>query len=311
MRRYGWLLGVVAVVAIGVAVWLLADARSEAPEAPELVVGPDGEPLAEPPGSPDEDVHRQVFAERMRWARGQGLDTLPTGAAMARLGETFVGATYTPGTLDPPGPERLVIDLTQLDCVTFLENMLAMVHVLRAGEADSFDAFKQELERIRYRDGRMDGYVSRLHYFSEWIRDNEEKGLLTDITGELGGVVDSEPIHFMTSNRDAYRQLEDDEVFARVQTMEARLSPLERRYIPQDRIAEVEAGIQDGDIIAATSTLPGLDVAHTGMALWRDGRLHLLHAPLVGKNVEISEAPLAQRLQGIEAQDGIMVARPR
>ncbi len=66
----------------------------------------------------------------------------------------------------------------------------------------------------------------------------------------------------------------------------------------------------DGDIIAATSTVAGLDIAHTGIALWRDGRLHLLHAPLAGGVVQISEVPLAERIQRIDGQDGVMVARP-
>jgi len=50
-------------------------------------------------------------------------------------------------------------------------------------------------------------------------------------------------------------------------------------------------------------------VAHTGIALWRGGRLHLLHAPLVGKSVEISVLPLAERIVELKTQDGIMVAR--
>ena len=75
-------------------------------------------------------------------------------------------------------------------------------------------------------------------------------------------------------------------------------------------IAGVEDRIQDGDIIAATSTVAGLDIAHTGIALWRDGRLHLLHAPLAGGVVQISELSLAERIQRIGGQDGVMVARP-
>jgi hypothetical protein len=35
-----------------------------------------------------------------------------------------------------------------------------------------------------------------------------------------------------------------------------------------------------------------------------------MHAPLVGDSVQISEIPLAERIQGISGQDGIMVARP-
>jgi len=68
--------------------------------------------------------------------------------------------------------------------------------------------------------------------------------------------------------------------------------------------------IRSGDVIAATSTVEGLDVAHTGLALWRDGTLHLLHAPLVGEAVQVSEVSLADRIRRIEGQDGIMVARP-
>ena len=97
---------------------------------------------------------------------------------------------------------------------------------------------------------------------------------------------------------------------ARIREAEAALSAAGRYYIPQDRIAGVAEGIRDGDIIAATSTVEGLDVAHTGLALWVDGTLRLMHAPLVGDSVQISEIALAERIQGISGQDGIMVARP-
>jgi hypothetical protein len=41
-----------------------------------------------------------------------------------------------------------------------------------------------------------------------------------------------------------------------------------------------------------------------------NGRVHLLHAPLVGEEVQLSGVPLADRIKGIPGQDGIMVARP-
>lgn len=251
-----------------------------------------------------------IFEERMAWALEQQLDTLPIGAAVAALGRTFVGAPYTPGTLEAEGPEQLVVNLRELDCVTFVESVLAMARILDAGTPD-FDSFKRELVRIRYRDGVLTGYPSRLHYFSEWIANNDQKGIVDDVTADLGGVVDPEDITFMTSNAEAYRQLADTTIVAAIREMELELSGRDRHYIPQHAIDQIASGIQDGDIIAATSTLEGLDIAHTGFALWIDGRLHLMHAPLVGSVVEISERPLAERLQGIGAQDGIMVARPR
>jgi hypothetical protein len=251
-----------------------------------------------------------IFEEKIAWARAQGLETMPLGAALVALGRTFVGATYTPGTLEVEGPERLVVNLRELDCVTYLENVLAIVRVLRAGTPD-YGSFQRELVRIRYRDGTLAGYPSRLHYFSEWIANNEAKGIVTDVTRELGGGVQPGPLGFMSAHRESYRQLGDPEVAAEIGRLEAELSGRERFFIPQGSIRAVERGIQDGDIIAATSALDGLDVAHTGFALWVGDRLHLMHAPLVGSVVEISERPLAERIQRIDAQDGIMVARPR
>jgi len=268
--------------------------------------GPDSPALRE--GPTDEDL--AIFEEKMTFAREQRLDTLPIGEIIARLGETFVGTPYEPGTLDPPGPERLVINLRALDCVTFVENVLAMARLIRARDYD-FDSYVAELERIRYRDGVLDGYPSRLHYFSEWISNAQEKGLVQDITRELGGVQDTERIDFMSTHADAYPQLADPDNLAAIRAVEERLNERPRYYIPEDRIAAVAPQIRNGDIIAATSTVSGLDIAHTGIAIWVDGKLHLMHAPLVGRWVEISELPLAERILDISGQDGIMVARPQ
>lgn len=261
----------------------------------------------------------EVFAEKVRWGAAQRLDTLPIGQAIARLAVTFVGATYTPATLEVPGPERLVINLRAFDCVTLIENVLALVRFIREDGAALLDhpaagraRYESHLRELRYRGGRLDGYPSRLHYFSEWLADNALRGRLDEVTEALGGERDTTVVHFMTSHPASYRQMADSAVRNAIAGVERRLSSGRGRwFLPQQRMRQAEPGIQDGDLVAATSTLPGLDVAHTGIALWVDGRLHLLHAPLVGRNVEISALPLAERIQGIAAQDGIMVARVR
>jgi hypothetical protein len=260
-----------------------------------------------------------ILEEKVRWAAEEGLAELPMGDALARMGETFVGTTYTPATLEAPGDEHLVINLRELDCVTFIESMLALTWLVRSegpgilsDRAAAMRRFEEYLTAVRYRDGRLNGYPSRLHYFSEWLSNNDAMGLIDLRTDELGGVPDPEPITFMGEHRDAYRQLEDDAFFEEIRRAEERLNAQgPRTYIPQEAIAGVADGIRNGDLIAATSSLEGLDVAHTGIAFWKDGRLHLMHAPLVGRNVEISELPLAERIQGISGQDGIMVATPQ
>ena len=269
---------------------------------------------------PGTEADWAIVEDRARWAVEQGYSGLSIGDLIVRIGETFVGTPYAPHTLEAPGEERLVIELEELDCVTFVENVLALARFVQAVPDELLVArtgdlqrplFAWALEDIRYRGGELGQYPSRLHYFSEWISDKDGMGLVRDVSQALGGVADAEPIDFMTTHADAYRQLgEDPDFLSELRAVEERLSSEPRYYIPEDRIAGVERGIQDGDIIAATSTVQGLDIAHTGIALWMDGRLHLLHAPLAGGVVQISEVPLAERIQRIRGQDGVMVARP-
>jgi hypothetical protein len=309
MREFRGLLGPVAVfVLVGVAVFWSPFEPHRPPEA-------GADPRYVEPTWADEDW--EVFAAKVRWATEERLDTLTLGTAMAELGRSFVGTPYAPGTLEVEGPERLVINFRALDCVTFVENVLAMTRFVRGGGAGRLAergraeaAYEAILRDIRYRDGRIAGYPSRLHYFSDWIADNERRGGLTDITPALGGVSDAEPIDFMTSHVDSYRQLADATNLDAVRSIEERLSVAGRYYLPEHSIEDVAHRIRDGDIIAATSTVEGLDVAHTGLALRVDGTLRLLHAPLVGEAVQISERPLADRIRRIDGQDGIIVARP-
>lgn len=293
---------------------------AQPPEPGEVrtpIVDPASATLDTIPGTNWTERDWAILVEKVEWAADRGLDTVSLGTAMAELGRTFVGATYTPGTLEAPGDEHLVINLRELDCVTFIETVWALNRFLRSegttalgDPAAARAAYEAHLRAIRYRDGMLAGYPSRLHYFSDWLWNHEDRGDLELVTASLGGVPDPEPIDFMSTHPDAYRQLAAPAVLQAIRDREEHLNSRGPRiYLPQPAIAAVEEGILDGDIIAATSTVSGLDIAHTGIALHIEGRLHLLHAPLVGRNVEISELPLGDRIAGISGQDGIVVAR--
>ncbi len=260
----------------------------------------------------------ETAREQVAWAMDTRVaNATGFGDLLGAIGERLVGTRYEPHTLEVPGPERLVINLEALDCVTFVENVLVMARLAWSaprGLVDDLDrfaaAYRRELTAIRYRGGELDGYPSRLHYFSEWIADNEALGLVEAVSRELGGVEDESPLDFMSTHPDAYRQLADPAVLAEIASTETRLRSMPRHYLPEHGIEAAAPGIREGDIIAATSTVPGLDIAHTGIAVRRGGVLRLLHAPLVGSHVQISEESLADRILRIEGQDGIMVARP-
>ena len=94
--------------------------------------------------------------------------------------EKFLGKPYVAHTLEINDGEQLVVNTRQLDCTTLVENVVALTCALKRGDG-LYKDYLFYINKIRYRKGRNSGYVSRLHYFTEWIDDNTEKGIVRDI----------------------------------------------------------------------------------------------------------------------------------
>ena len=239
-----------------------------------------------------------------------GLSEKDFGKTIVAVGKTFLGTPYVAKTLEIGTKESLVINLQGLDCTTYIENVLAFSLLLNDEKSD-FENFTKKLETIRYKNGKLEGYTSRLHYFSEWIADNQTKGLVNNITAEIGGSIVVKKIDFMSTHRQLYPFLkDDDENLKKIQASENYLNSQELCILSQDQIRANEHLIKSGDIIALTTSIKGLDITHTGIATReKDGRIHLLHASTVGK-VVVSKLPLVDYLKKIKHNTGIMVARP-
>jgi len=249
---------------------------------------------------------KQAVADKL--VAVDGLLEKDLGKTMVAIGKTFLGTPYIAKTLEIGETESLVVNLHGLDCTTFVENVLVFSLLLK-NEQSSFVDFAKTIETIRYKDGKLDGYASRLHYFSEWIANNESKGLLTDITKEIGGKEITKPINFMSTHRDLYPFLSDDSNFEKIKASENYLNDQAICILAQEDILGNEHLIKSGDIIALTTSIKGLDITHTGIATReKDGRIHLLHASTVGE-VVVSKLPLIDYLKKVKNNTGIMVAR--
>jgi len=255
----------------------------------------------------DRKIANEIFSE----AFTHKMIDQPVGSVVVFVGKKFLGFPYEANTLDVPDSEQLVCDLHSFDCVTFVENVLALSLCIK-NDRLSYDAYQNELMKIRYRGGRLQGYASRLHYFSDWIYDNARKGIVDDVTDSVGGVPYKKTINFMTTHRSSYRKLVEDSMFRQIAACEESLRTRTMFYIPKSDIEKVQSAIQTGDIIAITSAQAGLDISHTGIAVKSEsGELLFLHAPDVGEKVTMISEPLGEYLKRHAGQTGIMVARPR
>lgn len=256
------------------------------------------------------DDYENMKCSKMLKSFPAELRDLPINEIIAEVGKSFTGTEYVAGTLDENLNETLVVKVTGLDCVTFVENALIMARLVKRGTTE-FEDYKKELEFIRYRGGKMDGYPSRLHYFSDWIYDNQEKGVLEDITSGIGGKAYNKTIDFMTTHPDSYKQLKNDAAnFQAMEEVEARMNSRQMYYIPKGEVDQFYDLLQTGDIIGTTTDIAGLDITHTGF-IYKDGNgTHFMHASLPKKQVMISNEELKEYLAGNKKQSGVMVARP-
>lgn len=200
----------------------------------------------------------------------------------------MLGVPYVAGTLDGNEEERLVVRVDALDCTTFVETVLALSIADKRGERD-FGGFKEALTEVRYRDGILDGYASRLHYFSDWIRNNEKMGFVKECTAETSC---AQPkvlwLDFMTSHVDSYLPMKKNpELVSAIASQEKQWQGTVVSYIPKENLnLPPEAlKIKDGDILAMVTNIKGLDIVHVGFAFWKDHQLHLLHASSLAKKV--------------------------
>lgn len=235
---------------------------------------------------------------------------LPAGELMVRAAGIFLGTPYAGGTLEHV-PEILTVNLHETDCILLVETCTAMTLLLKHCADDGippFEDFCSMLRTLRYRDGITDGYPSRLHYTSEWLLQASSNGFLREVTQALGGIPLEQEFSFMSSHRDNYPQLRDDpEATELIRKVERRLDTTASYcFIPAGKIGEAEDGILDGDIICIVSTIPGLDITHTGIACRTpDGKLHFIHASMREGKVVLETRTLVEYVK----KGGIRVAR--
>jgi hypothetical protein len=234
---------------------------------------------------------------------------LSIGELVVLTGKEFIGTPYVAKTLEKGEKESLVINLREFDCTTLVESSLAISRVIKKGEL-TFDSFADELEKVRYRNGELNGYISRLHYFTEWIADNSKSEIVEDVTAHVGGKEYPVSLGFMSTHPQYYPQLTaDSTLITEIAQIEKRVSGIPFHFIPKDELTSFTHKIKDGDIAAITTSVKGLGISHVGIMLIKNNNVFFLHASSDAKKVVISEGSFSGYLNRSK-NTGTMVIRP-
>lgn len=222
-------------------------------------------------------------------------------ARIMSIAERFIDVPYVGGTLETyPDVERLTVNLDELDCTTFVESVLAMA--ITAGEhRTSWHDYLNNLEGTYYRGGELEGYPSRLHYFSDWIVDNVHRGNIVEETSAFPDYrTMTKTLDFMSRNAELYPALADSANLAGIKNAEMGYRNHRYPYIPSSSVNNkgVRDKFKDGDIVAILSRKNGLDIAHVGFIVKDDkGIPYLFHASSKGGKVMRDKLSLFEYLK--------------
>ena len=226
----------------------------------------------------------------------------------------FLDVPYVAHTLEVNDDEQLVINVEELDCTTLVETVTALTLCAYRKEF-TYAAYQNNLRNMRYRDGVINGYPSRIHYFTDWIMSNQQAGIVSEIQqpNPPFTAVQTVKVSYMSEHPQSYKAMKaHPEYVSEIREMEQRITGQKFRFIPKSEVkntAAVREAVHDGDIIAITCNKPGLDIAHLGFAVWHKDGLHLLNASQLHKKVVEEPMTLYQYLQKHPSHTGIRIIR--
>ncbi|WP_165020183.1 N-acetylmuramoyl-L-alanine amidase-like domain-containing protein [Dysgonomonas sp. ZJ279] len=234
----------------------------------------------------------------------------PINELVIRTAKFFIGRPYVASTLEGNTKENLVINLHEFDCTTFVETCIALSKVIKSDDL-SFSNYCQTLTSIRYRNGVIDDYSSRLHYSSDWIYENEQKKIFKDISIDLGGKISSKKINYMSTHPQLYSQLKNNNINIReLRGIENKINERNNyKIIPSDAISSGDENILDGDIVLFGTNINGLDYSHMGIAYRSNNILRFIHASSRAKKIIIESKSLDEYCAESKTCNGITILR--
>lgn len=230
------------------------------------------------------------------------------------IAEQLKGIPYVAHTLEPNNNERLIINLRQLDCTTFVEQVAALYLCVKERKTTFADYCKM-LQKLRYEGGAEPHYTKRLHYYSSWIEDKKSMEICKEIQSPNPPFtkVQRLSLNWMTTHVNDYRMLKNNPSWVpQIRKMEQKMEGRQYRYIPKEQIKNTRLlrnTIKDGDIIAIITNKKGLDTQHLGFALWHKDGLHLLNASSIHKKVIDEPMTLRTYLYKHPSMPGVRIIR--
>ncbi|OGQ91628.1 MAG: hypothetical protein A2289_04840 [Deltaproteobacteria bacterium RIFOXYA12_FULL_58_15] len=283
--------------------------QTETPIQPSVVDSAELDVEVVPPLRPYQAHLLRKWFEKVGQRRaGETFGDLLVRAGRWQIGQRYGGVRKNP---DAEETEQLRVDLSRFECVSLVESTIAVARCVWQGQPNE-QCFAREVVASRYRDGEPVGYASRLHYFSDWIEDNDKRDRIERLTEMLGGEPMIQPFNYMSQHPREYDGLADATELAQILDVEARLSSQQHYVLDKRTVAKIQDQLQNGDLVAIVSNKhPGLMIGHVGFVdRVMAGKPRYLHASSYHQRVVLTRTDIAHYVTSQTHRLGILVLRP-
>ncbi|EJD6378440.1 MULTISPECIES: N-acetylmuramoyl-L-alanine amidase-like domain-containing protein [Providencia] len=206
------------------------------------------------------------------------------------LTQHFLATPYNKQTLNmsPLLAEELVINLKEMDCMTFIEYIEAFKR------SKNYEQFVLNLTNIRYINQNIT-FKHRRHFFSDWAQEPE--AIVVDITSEISS-------HAVKVNKQLNLKYHDQIYISGLPIKNRSINYIPAKYVDDDLLLRLKTG----DYIGIYSGNNGLDVSHVGVVIRKGKKTIFRNASSLRRNFQVIDIELNNYLKG---KVGIVIFRPK
>ena len=215
------------------------------------------------------------------------------------IGQYFKGVPYLSNRLSKSNPEKMYYSFSDFDCVTYVENVLALYYSEGANAK-----FIENLIEIRYND--TVSYENRNHYLTKGLQKMVALNILYPINNQFNSKSIQKNVNYLSKH-----VISNHINMATIINIEKSISQKNMYYFDSTKDLEIYDLIKNGDVIAFVSSRNDLDFQHIGFVYIKNNKKYILHASQEKKIVCISELTIDQYLLKNQKIKGFQIYRPK
>jgi hypothetical protein len=215
------------------------------------------------------------------------------------IGQFFKGVPYLSNRLSKSNPEKIYYSFSDFDCVTYVENVLALYYSVGANAK-----FIKNLINIRYDD--TVSYENRNHYLTKGLQKMVALNILSPINNQFNSKSIQKNVNYLSKH-----VISNNINMATIINIEKSISQKNMYYFDSTKDLKINDLIKNGDVIAFVSSRNDLDFQHVGFVHIKNNKMYILHASQEKKIVCISDVTIDQYIFKNKKITGFQIYRPK